>query len=128
MKEWKDLTKVVTAICVILALASSSIAAHLHPEKHYQQIWCSENKGQTEVKLDDGARVDCLTEEYAVEFDFAPKWAESIGQALYYAQMTGKLPGIVLIMENEDDVRYLKRLRAVTDRYGVKVWEMRPQP
>jgi integrase len=33
--------------------------------------------------LDDKAQVDCLTGEYAAKFDFAPNWAESIGQALY---------------------------------------------
>ena len=32
--------------------------------------------------------IDCLTSDYTVEFDFAPKWAESMGQSLYYANMT----------------------------------------
>ena len=49
------------------------------------------------------------------------KWAEAIGQALYYSIMTGKKPGIVLIMEKETDGRYLKRLRAVTDRVIIRV-------
>ena len=37
---------------------------------------------------------------YAVEFDFAEKWAEAVGQALYYALKTGKKPAVVLIMED----------------------------
>lgn len=74
---------------------------------------------------DDGARADCLTEEYAVEFDFAPKWAESIEQSLYYAVKSGKKPGVVLIIEKPPDEHYLKRLKAVADKYGISVREMR---
>ena len=28
--------------------------------------------------------------------DFAKKWAESIGQALYYSKMTGKAPAVAI--------------------------------
>ncbi|MFH1027609.1 MAG: hypothetical protein V1791_06370 [Pseudomonadota bacterium] len=35
---------------------------------------------------------------YAVEVEYAHKWAEAIGQSLYYSRMTGKKPGVVLIM------------------------------
>lgn len=52
-----------------------------------------------EYKLEDNTRVDCLTPDYAVEFDFASKWAESIGQSLYYAQKTKRKPAVVLIMQ-----------------------------
>ena len=37
-----------------------------------------------------GGRADCLSDEHAIEVDRSGKWAESIGQALYYAQQTGK--------------------------------------
>lgn len=57
-----------------------------------------------------------------IEFDFAPKWAESIGQALYYGLMTGKQPGVELIMEKEGDGRYLERLNALADGHNIKVW------
>ena len=30
--------------------------------------------GQIEYVLEDKTRVDCLTEDFAVEFDFASKW------------------------------------------------------
>ncbi len=49
--------------------------------------------------LPDKARVDCVTDTHAIEFDFAKKWGESIGQALYYATILNKQAGIVLIME-----------------------------
>lgn len=82
-------------------------AAHQYKEKDYQEVWCKKAGGITEYVLDDGARVDCLTDDYAIEFDFAQKWAEAVGQSLYYALKTGKKPGIVLILEKETDRRFL---------------------
>ena len=55
-------------------------------------------------------RVDCLTKDYAIEFDFANKWAESVGQSLYYAHMTKKKPAVVLIMSKLTDMKYVKRV------------------
>jgi hypothetical protein len=87
-------------------------AKHLHTEKEYQAYWCNAKGGQMEFVLNDKARVDCLLPKMAVEFDFAPKWAECIGQALYYGKKTNRTPACVLIMENPDrDYRYLYRLR-----------------
>ena len=40
--------------------------------------------------------------KHAIEFDFAEKWAESIGQALHYSFMTGKRAKVVLILENPE--------------------------
>lgn len=91
-------------------------------EKEYQEAWCDKANGIMEYVLDDRTRVDCLTEEYAIEFDFAKKWAEAIGQALHYSIKTGKKPGVVLIMKDRKDDKYLKRLKAVSERYDIKVW------
>jgi len=100
-------------------------AKHLHLEKEYQQKWCSDNNGQMEYTLDDDSRVDCLTSQYAIEFDFANKVYESIGQAFCYASKTGKIPGVVLIMENpEKEQKNLNRLKSVSDKFGVKYWIM----
>ena len=100
-------------------------AKHLHYEREYQNAWAEKYNAQVEVILDDGTRVDCLTEEYAIEFDFANKWAEAIGQSLYYAIKTNKKPAIVLIMENpEKDERYYNRLKTVADKYGITVFKM----
>ena len=63
---------------------------HEHSESSYQHAWCSAHNGIEEFENKDFTRVDCLTDKYAVEFDFANKWAESIGQALHYQLMTGK--------------------------------------
>lgn len=94
-----------------LFFISNCYAAHLHLEKEYQEYWCNKHKGQLEYVLNDKARVDCLLFDMAVEFDFAPKWAECIGQAIYYGKRTNRTPACVLIIEKEKDVKYLKRLR-----------------
>lgn len=79
-------------------------------EAYYQNEWCTADFGRKEAVLWDMTRVDCLTKDYAIEFDFAKKWAESIGQALYYSKLTGKAPAIVLILTSPTDYRYVKRI------------------
>jgi hypothetical protein len=44
-----------------------------------------------------GGRADCVGPHYAIEIDWSEKWAESLGQAMYYASQTGKEPGLVLL-------------------------------
>ena len=75
-----------------------------------------------EYKLSDKTRVDCVTKNYAVEFDFAPKWAEAIGQSLYYGIMTNKKPAVVLIIEKPEDFRYYQRIKKVADNVNFTLW------
>lgn len=104
-----------------------TLAANIHKEKEYQNVWCARHNGIPEYVIpDDKARVDCLTEDYAIEFDFAYKWAEAVGQALYYAAKTNKKPGIVIIIEKERDKRNLERLEFLTDKYNIKLWTITP--
>lgn len=72
-----------------------------------------------EYRLKDGTRVDCQTSTYSFEVDFGRKAFESVGQALYYAMMTGKRPGIVLIQETKADNRYIGRIKPLARRYGI---------
>ena len=82
-------------------------------------------RGQREVVLFDNTRVDILTDSHAIEVDFAKKWAEAIGQALYYAAATGRKPGIVLIIKNRDrDRRYVYRCLVVSGKHGIRLWIM----
>lgn len=99
----------------------------MQPEKVYQHYWCDKNNGITEYILPDNTRVDCLTKKYAVEVDFAPKWAECIGQALYYGISTKHKPAALLIMENEErDVKYYKRFKKVAKKHRIKVFTITP--
>lgn len=79
-------------------------------EAYYVENWCKTGFGIREFMLLDKTRVDCLTKDYAIEFDFAHKWAESIGQALYYSKMTNKNPAVVLILTKPEDIKYAKRI------------------
>lgn len=110
-----------TLIAFILLVLLSSTAFAL--EKMYQKEWCDSVGGQMEVVLDDGARVDCLTRDYAIEFDFCKKWAEGAGQALYYGIMTGKKPGVVLICGPNDNV-YIARFKTVAKKHKIMMWKM----
>lgn len=101
---------------------SSLDAKHLHKERYYQQQFCKEIRGIQEYKLKDGSRVDCLTNDYAIEVDFSNKWSEAIGQSLYYSIMTGKKAGIYLIIENKEEEKYLYRLNRVAKKFNIKVW------
>lgn len=105
----------------------SSYAKHEYPEKVYQAYWCGQHNGIMEYRLSDKTRIDCLTEQYAVEVDFANKWAECIGQSLYYGRRTKRCPACVLIMENpEKDLKYLRRLRYAAYKQGVKTFTITP--
>ena len=71
---------------------------------------------------------DCLTDTHAIEFDFGNKWAEAIGQALYYFIQTGKRAGVVLILKKQKDYKYWIRLNTIVEHYGlpIDVWKVRP--
>lgn len=101
---------------------------HTYLEKDYQNAWCRANGGALEVVLFDKARVDCTTSDYAIEFDFAQKWGEAIGQSLYYGAVLNKKPGIVLIMENgAQDKKYLERVSRVAKKHNIKIWTITPE-
>ena len=90
---------------IILQFQISAAAKML--EKDYVNMYCN---GETEYVLPDKTRVDCLTEEYAIEFDYAKKWAESIGQSLYYSKMTDKKPAVAIIVKKPSDKKYIRRI------------------
>ena len=115
---------------ILILVSGAAHAKRLHLEKEYRSVWCNAHNGVMEYTLSDKTRVDCLTDSYAVEFDFACKWAECLGQAIYYGRQTGKQAACVLIMENgEKDLKYLYRLRRSAYRKGVNVrtFTMKPE-
>jgi hypothetical protein len=120
----RTITMIVTVV-VLSLLAFPVQARHLHPESWYQARWCEAQGGEMEHRLPDRARVDCLLPDVAVEFDFGHKWAESVGQALYYATMTGRRCGIVLILEDNGPVFVTRLMRTIEGhRLGCQVWLM----
>ena len=115
--------KIAYLISTILLLVSCSSSENIN-EKWYQERWCKENNGKYEVRLKDKTRCDCLTDDYAIEVDFARKWAEAVGQSLHYARMTGQQAGILLIVEESKDEKHLERLNKLIEYHElpIKVW------
>ena len=110
-------------ILLLLLLVLNLQAKHINKEKVYQEHFCKQFGGVSEYRLKDRTRVDCLLNDYAIEVDFAKKWAESIGQSLYYASQTSRKAAVLLIMEDlEKDEKYLHRLKDVSQKHGIEIW------
>jgi hypothetical protein len=67
-----------------------------------------------------------LTSTHSIEFDFGKKWADAIGQSLYYSLQTGKKAGIVLILENPKDRKFWIRLNSTIQHFQlpIKTWSV----
>lgn len=87
-------------------------------EAEYVQNFCT---GQIEYRLWDATRVDCLMDDEAQEYDYGKKWAEAIGQALWYSMNTGTRAAVVLIIEDERDRRGLRRARAMIAHFNLPI-------
>lgn len=124
--------------CLILLTTSLNVSAtqyygskspksHIHSEQSYQKAWQKKYGGILEYRNDDSTRVDCLTDTHAIEFDFANKWAEAIGQALYYQHKTGKRAKVVLILENpQAQMKYYNKVKELSKIYNFDVEYITP--
>ena len=90
-------------------------------EKSINESWCSDQGGVTEYRTSYGTYVDCLTRDLAIEVEYDYNWKESIGQALHYAEATGRSAGILLIIRNKSNVNYLEQLNAVINKYDLPI-------
>ena len=109
----------VLAYIIFQILVLPCYGARLYKEAEYNKRYCSIVGGVVEYRNPDFTRVDCLTKNNAIEMDFAEKWAEGVGQALYYEQMTGKKGKVVLILENPDvEIKYFERVKALSKVYN----------
>jgi len=93
-------------------------------ESYYQDKFAKIVGGETEVVLSDGTRADIVTKNYAIEVDFADKWAESIGQALNYGRLLNKEAGILLVVKGREEDRHIEKLvnNIAYYRLPIKVW------
>ncbi len=111
---------------IMIAIFAGCSQTKKHKEKYYQTKLCTQLGGVMEQCLLDRTRVDCLTDEYAIEVDFSKKWAESIGQSLYYAEMTGKKPAVGIILKDSKKAkRHLKRLELLANKYDIKIFKIK---
>ncbi len=97
-------------------------------ESWYQKVWCEGVGGEIEHRLPDGRRIDCLTKTHAIEIEFARKWPEAIGQSLAYSMMAQKEAGIVLLLNNKQEILYWERLNSVVQHYNlpIRLWRLGP--
>lgn len=105
---------------MIRILLTSLLAITLNAsklEKDYVNKYCN---GQKEYKVNN-ARIDCLTDFVAYEFDYANKWYEAIGQSLYYGILTQRESGIYLIVRDDKDYKYVGRAKLVCDAYEIRL-------
>ena len=108
-------------LITILLFSANCEAKHLYKEAVYQNYWCDKNGGVAEYKLQDKSRVDCLLPDMAVEFDFARKRDECLGQALRYSAYTKKPAACCLIIEQKKDYKYYYQLRYTIQKKGLDV-------
>lgn len=92
-----------------------------HPERWYAERAAAEYDGILEFHLPDGTRCDIVTERHAIEVEFAPKWKEAIGQSLHYAALSDRIAGILLILVEPSEERYLESLREVIAHYDLPI-------
>lgn len=109
-------------------------AAHLTEADYIERIMdemFGEVRPESEVILPDGSRVDIIEDvsDVAYEVDHSHKKFEAIGQALFYSAMTGKRPGIVLLMDGSEQSKkdYL-RCRLVCNRHNIELKTYRKEP
>jgi hypothetical protein len=114
------INKILIIIFIFISITPTTATAK-KLEKEYQKEWCEKHNGQTEFVLPDKTRCDCLTTKNAIEFDFGKKWAEAIGQSLYYSLQTGKRAGIVLILETPKDRKFWLRLNTTIDNFKLPI-------
>lgn len=110
--------RIFTALIIVLL----SIPATAKPESWYINRYCRQKlKGIPEYTLPSQRRVDCLTDTHALEFGFLTSPYQDIGQALYYANETGRQPGIVWIIRNNKDYKTIEEMRTTCKRYKINV-------
>lgn len=87
------------------------------------QRLASRYQAETEVRLWDETRVDLLSDEFAIEVDWPHKWAEAIGQSLYYAEVTGRKPAVILLVKDAArERRFVYRAAVVCARVHIRLF------
>lgn len=115
----QSMARALLALCVcMIVLPSFAWDSYVFdlPSNEKESAWrdalAEHLHGQTEVVID-GGRIDVLTDQLAIEVDFQHKWHEGLGQALHYADATGKQGAVALISYSQgpDNMREKSRTR-----------------
>jgi hypothetical protein len=116
------LYKLIFAV-IFFIFSFNCLAQDHHAESYYQDKIAKSlpDNPVREYILDDGTRVDILTDKRSIEVEFAHKFYESIGQSLHYSLKTGKIPCIYLIRESEKDDKYIERCKNLCKKVYIDI-------
>jgi hypothetical protein len=80
--------------------------------------------------LHDGTIPDMVNDEFVFEVDTPKRWAEAIGQALHYGDITGLKPAVLLYADFFSDwIHSVSRCAYTCGRHGVALFlESNPEP
>ena len=101
------------ALC-LLATPSTLLAS----EKTHTANLAASYRCRMEVTLWDKTRCDLLADHWVGEVDYAEKWAEGIGQALYYGIVTNRRPFLFLLYQKGQE-RFVYRAQTVCAKYNI---------
>ena len=110
---------------IMLTLLASISASALENENFYNKKYCDElggTYGQWHTKTETGATgasVDCETDTIVWEGEWAYKSYEGVGQSLWYASITGKIPGIIFYLTKTKNQKYIDRAILTLDSLNI---------
>lgn len=110
------------ALCA-LAIAPAFALSCIEPKRNeawYRDRLAAQLRGGVEAVVPYG-RADVTTAVYAIEVDFAHKFKEGIGQALWYAWCLDRKPGLALIAE-PGDLDVIAVLNQIADKSDITLW------
>jgi len=102
------------------------------PESMWRDALAAKLNAKHEVVIE-GGRIDVMTDTEAIEIDWPHKWHEGLGQALHYADATGKKPVLALIAYSQDPQKLKSKSRERFDmvekycsKHGVRLLVLFP--
>lgn len=96
----------------------TALAVALILEADFVEHFC---EGEIEYRLEDRTRVDCLDDNYAIEYDWGRNWYEAIGQSLHYAMHTGRRAGVTLVIKEPKEYVYADRALRLIRHYNLPI-------
>jgi len=123
-------------LTVLILLGSQSLSRADYPSENE---WAAANaeryNADDQSGLWDGTECDYITSTEAIEIDWAKKWAEAIGQSLYYSILLNKRPAIILLVKKGVGPRlaalqkgYVYRCQTVCAKLDIKLYVEKVKP
>ena len=114
--------KILLLLIVLLLSAAGSCP---NREIHNKKVFSHYINGKMNVPLDGYKNsADIVSDTFAIDVEFAPYWATSIGHSLYAATKLNKKAGIVLITHKNYGDKYVDILMPIANKYNITVWVM----